>query len=205
MRLFVCILAVALSSMSASASLIYSTFGPGDSYSNDGSASIGGTKAFPGGFQSVANGFTVSGSDFQLGKIEVATVLGSGANSLDVSLAADNGGTPGAVLESFSLSGLMTGFPGGILSLSSTTHPLLLQGSSYWVVVEAGAADTAAGWLDALPHVDGKHAWNNGSGWQTAAIDIGQQAFRVSAIPEPATMSLLVLGGLATLIRRRKM
>lgn len=204
MRLVACMLAVAVSSASASfaSPAIYSSFGPGDSFSNDGSAVIGGSDAFPGGFQSMANLFTVTGGDFQLGKIEVATVLEGGSNSLVVSLAANDGGLPGTVLESFPVSGLMTAHPGGILSMSSTTHPLLLDGLSYWVVVEAGATDTSAGWWESSPHVDGTVAWNDGSGWRS--YNGGVEAFRVTAVPEPATAGLLALGGLAALIRRRR-
>ncbi|MCE5325711.1 MAG: PEP-CTERM sorting domain-containing protein [Planctomycetaceae bacterium] len=203
MRLVACILAVAVSSVSAfgATQVIYSSFGPGDSFSNDGAAGIGGTASFR-GFQSVANAFTVSGGDFQLGKIEVATVWDSGTNSLVVSVAADNAGIPGTTIESFSLSGLMTGEPGSIVSMTSTLHPLLSNGSSYWVVLEAGAEDASAAWCDSLLSVEGTHAWDEGNGWQS--VTSKPQAFRVTAVPEPATMSLLALGGLAALIRRRK-
>ncbi len=204
MKLVAYVLAAAVSFVSASAAaqVIYSSLGPGDSFSNDGAASVAGADSVPGGYQSMANMFTVSGGDCQLGKIEVALFINSGANSIVVSLAADNGGIPGIAIESFSISGLMSPYPGSILSVSSSTHPSLSDGLSYWVVLEAGAADTAAGWCDSLPHVDGTAAWDGGAGWKTTSN--GVQAFRVNAVPEPATVSFLVLAGAAAILRRRR-
>ncbi len=40
--------------------------------------------------------------------------------------------------------------------------------------------------------------------WAIPSVETSDLAFRVSEVPEPGTLSLLVLGGLALMRRRRK-
>jgi len=182
----------------SAATVLFSSFGTGDSFDISGGSTVSGADVVNMGTQTIGNAFTVSGGNFQLGSIEVATFLQDGDNSLKISLAADNSGLPGATLESFSLSSL-TYYPGTILSVSSITNPLLLNGGVYWVVLEAGASNTEAAWCSSQPHVDGPSAWNNGTDWATNAPNF--QAFRVTSVPEPGTVSLLILGAAVSLLR----
>lgn len=185
----------------SAATVIFSSFGAGDSFANDSGSVITGADCFI-GTQSIGNAFTVSGGDYQLGRIEVATFMVSGDNSLKVSLTADNGGLPGTVIESFSLTDSMSHFSGTILSIPSITNPQLQNGGVYWVVLEAGAPNTEAIWCSSQPHVDGTSAWNNGVEWGSNAPYF--QAFRVTAVPESSSYVLLGLGASGLVLRRRR-
>ncbi|MBN1555046.1 MAG: PEP-CTERM sorting domain-containing protein [Phycisphaerae bacterium] len=44
----------------------------------------------------------------------------------------------------------------------------------------------------------------NSISWVTAVTTAGSTAFSLEVLPEPATMSLLALGGLGVLLRRKR-
>ena len=53
------------------------------------------------------NAFTVGATSMNLSEIEVAAGIVSGTNQLTIDLDADSGGTPGAVIESFTINNAM--------------------------------------------------------------------------------------------------
>lgn len=94
--------------------------------------------------------FTPSSSG-TVNKIAVAVGWVTGANSVTVSLNADAGGVPGAVIGKFDL----TGLPGFgtccvVASKSSSKGAPVTGGTQYWVVVQnsASGTDTWAAWND---------------------------------------------------------
>src|SRR5438067_11474309 len=120
-----------LLSLPARAVVIYTDFGPGNSFNSSGVAgavtsTIG--EAFE--FTAAATGL-VSSVDF------AANVL-SGTPSYTVSIAADAANHPGAIIDSMTATGLTT--TPSVVNALSTLHPLLIQSTKYWIEITAGDA-----------------------------------------------------------------
>ena len=60
----------------------------------------------------------------------------AGTNSLTMAIAADNGGTPGAILETFTFVNQMGAFgsQNAPLTATSVLNPLLTAGTNYWIL-----------------------------------------------------------------------
>ena len=81
----------------------------------------------------------------------------------------------------------------------------IVSGQEYAILGEAPGTVSAYSWYfrgnqDYMP--GGKEVIDSGAGWVGSSYDLG---FRVHVTPEPATLSLLALGCLAVLRRRRKL
>jgi hypothetical protein len=128
----------------------------------------------------------------------VAAGIVTGANELTISLNADSGGAPGAVIESFTVSGAMPSFgansSGNLVTATSILQPVLTAGTDYWVVLSIPEDGTS--WS----------AWNlNSTGdlgplimYSNGTPDLDETNTRVamvitSAVLEPA--SVILLGG----------
>lgn len=195
---------VSVPAVATATTVIYSTFGPGDSYADGAGWTVAGTGG-PFGYQAKACSFAVSGGDHLLGTIDVGISAYSEGPIL-VSLRDDNASLPGSILESFTLTPAS-----GIVSLPSVSRPLLRDGLSYWVTLEPGAAGSNVAWCDSDPTVYGPSANDRGAGWVPLSSGFGLPAYRVTgepvsaAVPEPITM-ISLLGGLTALgtyLRRR--
>jgi hypothetical protein len=145
----------------------------------------------------------VPGFVFALSDIEfVAFTSDESANPVTIALYSSIGGLPGTGLEFFDVS--ISSTP-GVVTVTSSTHPVLLAGIEYWIVLS-----------DPVPYAV---VWNaDGNGALGAAslesnewvfLDTHQQgAVQVNgflvAAPEPATF-LTLLAGLSgiVLLRRR--
>jgi hypothetical protein len=181
------------------AAIIFSNLGPGDTYS------------FP--QFTLGNGFTqgdafqVAANDFILERVELAVGLVQGPNELDVWLMSDNGGEPGAVIETFHFSNVMgpAGAANPLLSADSVSHPILTAGFQYWLVGDTAVA-TIAQWNVNSIADSGPHALRTfGGPWTITGDQRG--AFRISgtAVPETGTLTLftVAMGGLLLCARRR--
>jgi hypothetical protein len=56
----------------------------------------------------------------------------------DVFVTGDVGGLPSGILESFQLTGALTVGSAALITLDSTSHPVLSAGVQYWVVAAGG-------------------------------------------------------------------
>jgi hypothetical protein len=123
--------------------LAYSTFGTGNSYdASHGAYGIG-----SGMTAGILFTPTISGL---LSQIDLALAYDTGSRTVNVQLAADNGGTPGAVIDAFTVT-LTTQFVGGTSNATgayvtaiSTARPVLSSGTSYWLLATADASTHAA-------------------------------------------------------------
>jgi hypothetical protein len=188
---------------------VYSDFGPSDAYNTDTGYDITGSTSDLNVFGELAEPFT-PGFDCVFSDVLLALGNSSGTNQAEVTLAADNAGEPGATIESLSLTGL-AGFGSlDLVQANSVLNPDLLAGDQYWIVVAPSiseTSDTNDVWNFNSTGVADGYSFNSGSGWNsfsgftTPAFEVDAVG-GVSAVPEPATMTLLGLG-IAGLIGRR--
>lgn len=128
----------------AMAGTVYSNFGPGTSFSHSNVWAIG-TGSSPSLNLGIAMAFTPGQND-TLSAIHIALGLEQGPNSVTVALAADSGGLPGGILESWTFTNLPPAFTNTVpLTAISSLNPSLNAGTQYWVTV-VSTSSTSAGW-----------------------------------------------------------
>lgn len=193
-----------------SATVLYSTFGPGDSFDGHRLQYVGWGDAVGAGFENrqVANRFTVG--------------LGAEVTSYRVAVSHFSVGDPGqGLLSLWSGSTAPTtlvepdiGFDIGrgnalIATIDSLLHPVLMPGETYWLVLAAPESPELFRWYQSdqpispdwdLQFRDDVHGWTS-AGTMASAFDINGAG---ASAPEPATALLvgaaLLVAGLA---RRR--
>jgi hypothetical protein len=172
--------------------VIYSTFGPGDTFDVNIGRSLGGPPSQIN--WAVAEAFTPH-SKAIFTEVELAAYSDTGGDSMLVQLRDDNLGLPGSVLESLTITDLAdyTEAPSGTLAVGlSILKPRLVAGNQYWIT--ASALDGMEGvWQYSSPNVTGPTASSVDGGATWTSANSQQTAFRVdgSAVPEPSTLALI--------------
>ena len=183
------------------AGIIYSNFGPGDSYN----LNTGWTIGTVGLRYEQGHAFTPV-SSFNLGQIDFAIGYLDAPNLVELWLMSDVGGAPGSVIESFSFTGVMGSFGNSNppLSAISLLQPELQAGVQYWIIASAPDTGTWAAWNQNDQGATGLLASRQSGGAWDIQSDLPQGAFRIqdADIPEPGTF-LLLLGGLGLLVCKR--
>jgi len=192
----------------AEATIIYNTFGPGDTFNSPGWTISNQSDTTPNFDQGDA---FIPDASYRLDTIELAFSLVRGTNTLDVWLMSDSGGKPGAIIETFQFINQMSSIPlRGIISGTSTLHPLLEANTQYWLIASVPVSGTLAPWWMS-PSGEGLHADREDLGpwsvFNTSRSDLEKQgAFRINGTPVPEPSTILLLGaGLAGvgILRRR--
>jgi hypothetical protein len=151
---------------------ISSNFGPGGTFN----PSIGYGLVYP---AQMAYPFTVSaGTNYAFVSAALALSKGIGTdNSVTISLAADGGGVPGSILETFNVIGVLQTYPNDTVpvKVTSAAQPLLKAGSIYWLIISAPSS-------------------GNGVNWQTANILTTPDLQATRLPPSPWTASPLLYG-----------
>jgi hypothetical protein len=175
----------------ASAGVIFTNFGPGLSYDITSGNPVG--NAFDSNDYAEGVSFTPSVNG-NFGSVSLAlSCFFVCSNSFTVDLTADAGLQPGAVIESFSLSGAALGVAGNNNPLevaNSVLKPMLTAGTAYWITVSSPLTDSIT-WNfnsmgDTSPEAlstDGGATWFSPSGFTPGAL-------QVNSTPEPATVLL---------------
>jgi len=194
----------------ARADLIVNTFGPGQSFQPPPGETIGGgiLRNDPPPNRGVTQAFeftpssteSLSQIDLALQYIFVAGVATGPAN-LDVSIASDNLGQPGTLLETIRLTNVLGSVPSqpGVVPAMSLSRPLLQADTHYWLVVAPpDMLNTAFDWLiSPLTTLSVPSASRLGSGPWTTGVTEQPLAFDVSGVTVPEAKSwLTVLTGL---------
>jgi hypothetical protein len=190
----------------ARASVIFSNLGPGDSLASPG---IGiGFIPFTSTFNYAGIGFTPAGQSYMLDSLELALDLVSGPNVADIFLMSDAGGLPGAVLESFHLTGELTSGANSLVTINSTHHPLLSAGSQYWIVA-AGGPSSFVTWAQNELQEKGPNVSGPALGSLVRDSDSNVREALLAngtAVPEPGSVFLVtgLLGILFVFVRRSR-
>jgi hypothetical protein len=182
----------------ARADIIFNNFGPGDTYNIGFGYTIAGSTVIPPGFVQ-GDGFAITpAATFELDQIRLAAGHITGPNQINVTLRADAGGLPGAVLESFSFTNLGAfGNANPPLVANSVLHPILQAGTRYWLIADPGNAATWDVWNFNSIGDTGPHALSAGGGPFTDG-NATRGAFEIlgTPVPEPSSLALFGLGSL---------
>ena len=184
--------------------VVFNSFGPGNTYDSGVLWGITGASTSY-GYRGQAEFFTPDISGY-LSSILLATAREGGSGYSNFYLARDNRcGIPGAILESFK--DVLNA--NGLLTLNSTTKPLLRAGTEYWICDVPAASKSFNGWCqNSLGYAPG-FAFER-SKWDWSAIPAAHSpdsgVFRVSVtpVPEPAVTTLGALCGGLLFLRRKK-
>ena len=187
--------AVVWSVPASAADIVFSNFGPGNTYQGNIGYTLGN------GIEQ-AMAFTPS-SNFTLAQIDVGIgiVPLSGINSVMLSLEGASGGLPDGTIESWTLIDLPEfGSTSNTVQTVNPAKPVsLVSGTEYWLV--ASASNFEGAWNLNSSGSTGPVAIKRGSsGWFLSGSALTQGAFAVQGhpvgvgVPEPATLGLMVLG-----------
>jgi hypothetical protein len=176
--------------------VLFTNFGPGFSYNTGLGNSVG--NAFDGNDYAQGDTFTPT-TTARFSSLDIALSCSFVcADNFTVSLDANNGGMPGATIESFTVSGPALGSFGANnppLVLDSVLNPLLTAGTRYWVTAASDLNNSIAWNLnstgdsssEALSADDGT-TWFAPSGLTPGAYQVNG----VQATPEPSEFWILI-------------
>ena len=195
----------------ASADVLFSTFGPGNSYAATGGVIVSGSSS-PFTAFSEADEFTAAFSG-QLTGLSVAVALNSNAQAsagfIDLELAPNNPANNLPLVAGVLNLGTVqaTSSSPAILTLANPAAYAFVAGSAYWLILAPHTGTTNTTWEAATNSAAAATAYMSATtGGQFAASSNPANAFLVSAsVPEPSTWTLLGAGA-ATLLawfRRR--
>ncbi len=210
-RLTLSTLAAALATTGAAADVLFSNFGDGDTYSLERGWTIAYGGPLAGAVYETAVAFTLTGGDYYLNALDLAVLLNWGPDIVYMDVHSDDGGAPGAVLESTTASGVTEPFVSAPpMTASFSGSLLMLDGHTYWFSLRTEQTDALASWAFNVTDDFGLYAMRiNGEPWEPAygipGTDSQRGVFRVhgTAVPAPGAAAGLALLACAGLRRRR--
>ena len=194
-----------LSTSTANAAIVFSNFGPGDTFGNTGRVLEGPAVGSIGDVNQAAS-FTVGPTDFMLTDVSLgifvrdSPVVGTGP--IDVLLAADAGGVPGATLRTLPINVNSTGKQ--VITVVDDGSQMLDANTTYWIVADAEGGFSGSWNFNSTGDIGPTAGQTEGFPWNPRPMD-DRYALRVEgrAVPEPASCVFLVLGSLGMLALRQ--
>ena len=195
----------------AAADVLYSNFAPNDIYDLEYGWTLSYGGPLSGDAYEDAVAFTVTGGDYYFDSAEVVVNHFWGPDLVNFNLHADDGGTPGAILDSTSASGVIPPGSHAPPMLADFGGDLLLQnGHTYWLALRTEETDAWLSWAFNVVNDFGLRAWqlNNGPWNPTYGIpgtDSERGVFRINGtpVPAPGIISILALAGMVGTRRKR--
>lgn len=198
--------ALAFACGGAEAAVLFSNLGPGDSFSFGGRL-VQGPDVGTIGDVNQASTFTVGPT----GAFLTSVSLGINANDppnvgtgpVDVSITADAGGAPGAILRTLPANVGVSGEQ--LLTLPDDGTLLLSANTTYWVLMD-GEGSFNGSWRFNTTGDTGLTAGQSEPNPWNVRVDDERYALRVNGqlVPEPTTALLALLGATAALLPRRR-
>jgi hypothetical protein len=194
-----------LSATPARASIVFSNLGPGNSLRSPG---IGiGFITFTSTFNYAGLAFTPTDQSYTLDSIQLPLQLISGPNIADIFLTSDVGGLPGSIIESFQIAGALTSGGNLLVTLISTSRPLLSAGSQYWVVA-AGGPSSFVTWAQNELQETGPNVSGATLGSLVRDPDSNvREALQINgtAVPEPSSALLLTVSAISIVLFAKRL
>ena len=196
----------------ASADVLYSNFGASDAYDT----SFGWTLSYGGPLGGLAYEdavpFTVTGGDYFFNSAEVAVSHFWGPDLVHFNLHADDGGVPGAVLDSTIGRGVVTpGTLGPPMVADFGGDFVLEEGQTYWLALRTEETDAHLSWaFNVIDDFGPRTQQLNNGPWERfdgiPGTDSERGVFRINGapVPAPAGLALLALTGAARVRRQRR-
>jgi len=175
----------------ASPVAVFDSFGPGGTYNTTVGWGVTGASS-SGGYRGQAEWF-VPGTSGNLNAITLAMYTQGVSPRDNFFIAQDNGsGIPGTILESY----LNISTPYGLLTLNSSSQPLLRAGTKYWLCAEPTDSTTVTAWFENNQNYTPGYAFERSQwGWSavtdpTHSPPSGVFRVTVTPVPEPSTLAL---------------
>ena len=182
--------------------VVFDSFGAGNSYLTTVVWAVSGAST-SGGYRGQAEWF-VPGISGNLSSITLATLRISGSGRSNFFIAEDNNGVPGAILESY---GNVLNTASGLLTLNSSSQPMLQAGLTYWVCDEPADATSLTGWFQNNQSRTNGFAFERSPwSWQgitSHAPPSGVMRVSLVPIPEPGIAALMSVA-LGLIVASRK-
>jgi hypothetical protein len=178
--------------------ILFNDYGPGYTYIIGTGWTIGGPTSPVGSFET-ASEFTPVTTGV-VTSVAFGDSLVTGTNTVTMSIAADKGGTPGAILGSFTFDNQMGNFGSQHppLTAISVVQPLLTAGTNYFLLASTSGSDIWAAWNSNNQGVSGTQlsSQNGGTSWTTHSnVTLGAfEIFGSSSVAAPEPSSALAVG-----------
>ena len=189
------------------ASVIYSTFGPGNTFDTNHFVRVGGGLPGPPGTDAFADEFT-SPVTANVGSVSLAlnTAFAIPAITLGpdfiVAIHSNSPTGPGGILGTFTSQVVPTG--PGIFTFDASTEIQLVAGTEYWLsIASPSVVGTAADWFLNNQGIDNTLARRQSGKW-TVDGNSTALAFSVSTVPEPGSAALCTVAIAAAYLRRKR-
>lgn len=197
-------LAVAMITGTTQAAIIFNNFGPGDSFGISGRVVQGPAVGSIGDVNQAA-AFVTGPSDAFLTSVSLGINVmdppNIGTGPIDIELAVDAGGVPGAVLRSLSVNAGVTGEQ--VITGVDDGSQLLTANTTYWIVADGEGSFDGSWRFNSISDVGMTAGQTEPNPWNAQSAE-DRYAFRVEArvVPEP-TNWLLFLGSIGFALIRR--
>jgi len=198
----------ALLPTTASAAAIFTNFGPALSYDTTQGNGMG--NDFAGDVLAQGDSFTPTvTSVFWSATLALSCVIGCPAPAdFTIALNADNSDSPGSVIESFSLTGVLLNGLGNNntpITVTSILYPTLTAGTLYWITASSSIANTLTWNNNSTGDTNDQAVSQDGGATWFAPTGATPSALEVDSVPEPSTGVLLAGAGLLLGLARKRL